>query len=194
MESSDTNNTRSAVVTIGPDLYVSALIAPARAGASGDQISVTDTTANKEGSAAGASTTAFFLSLNTTLDAGDYRLTPSRPIQPLAPGQSSIATTTLTLPTVVPGTWYLIANADDANIVPEPFEANNAKYDVDPTRSRPDRHCARGPTDTGGRHDDHRDRHRQEYRSRDRSRLDDALLSVGERIAGRRGHPARGSA
>ena len=128
MESSDTNNTRSALVTIGADLYVSALTAPARAAASGDQIPVTETTANKDGSAAGGSTTAFFLSSNTVLDGSDYRLTPARAIQPLGPGQSSSATTTLTLPAVVPGMWYLIANADDANAVPETFEANNTRF------------------------------------------------------------------
>ncbi len=128
MESSDTNNTRSALLNIGADLYVSALTAPARAAAAGDQIAVSDTTANKEGSVAGASATAFFLSANTTLDSGDQRLTPSRAIAPLAPGQSSSATTILTLPVTTPGQWYLIANADDTNSVPETLETNNTKF------------------------------------------------------------------
>lgn len=128
MESSDTNNTRSATVNIGADLYISALSAPSRAAATSGQISVTETTANKGGGAAGASTTAFFLSSNTTLDGGDYRLTPSRAIAPIAAGASSSATTTVTLPAVVPGGWYLLANADDSNNVVETFESNNLKY------------------------------------------------------------------
>jgi subtilisin family serine protease len=128
MEVSETNNTRYAILNIGADLQIPALTAPSRAAATGAQISVNNTTTNKGGGPAGASTTAFFLSSNTTLDAGDYRLTPSRAIGPLAAGQPSSATTTVTLPAVVPGTWYLMANADDAKTVVETFETNNLKY------------------------------------------------------------------
>lgn len=128
LESSKTNNTRYAIVNIGPDLYMSALSTSSRAAATGGQIAVTATTANKGSGAAGASTSAFFLSSNTTLDAGDYRLTPPRAIAPLAAGASSAATTTVTLPPVVPGRWYLIANADDGNTVVETVETNNLRF------------------------------------------------------------------
>ena len=69
-ESSETNNTRTIVIQIGPDLAVSALTAPATA-AAGGAISVSDTTKNQGGGTAGASTTRFYWSTNLSLDASD---------------------------------------------------------------------------------------------------------------------------
>jgi hypothetical protein len=74
-------------------------------------VSVTDTTKNVGSSAAAASVTAFFLSTDATLSADDVMLT-SRIVDPLAPGQSKSATTTVTLPPGVAGARYLIALAN----------------------------------------------------------------------------------
>jgi subtilase family serine protease len=126
-ESTETNNTRYVLIRIGADLFVSTLTAPTRA-ASGATISVTDTTKNMGGGSSGPSTTAFYLSANLTLDAGDARLTPARTVGPLEAGASSLGTTTVALPPVAPGTWYLMANADDSHEVAETQETNNLRY------------------------------------------------------------------
>ena len=126
-EQTETNNTRSLAIRIGADLIVSALTAPARA-SSGAAIAVTDTTKNSGAGGAGASTTAFYLSANLSLDAGDTRLGATRAVGPLDTGAQSVGTATVTLPVVAPGTWYLIANADDTNQVVEPLETNNQRF------------------------------------------------------------------
>ncbi len=72
-ESNETNNTRSAVLRIGPDLAITATTAPARA-AAGASIDVTETTQNIGTGNAGASVTGFYLSTNALLDPSDVRL------------------------------------------------------------------------------------------------------------------------
>ncbi len=126
-ESTENNNTRFVTVRVGADMFVSTIAGPTRAGA-GSTIAVTDTTKNTGGGGAGPSTTAFYLSANTTLDAGDARLTPARTVGPLEAGASSLATTNVALPLVAPGTWYLMANADDTGTVVETQETNNVRY------------------------------------------------------------------
>ncbi len=126
-ETNDSNNTSSNKIVIGPDLIVSSFSVPSSSGA-GLQISVSDTTKNPgSGSTLVSSTTSFYLSKNSTLGAGDTLL-GSRPIGVLAPGASSTQTTMLTIPALtVPGTYYIIANADDGNAVAETLESNNTK-------------------------------------------------------------------
>jgi subtilase family serine protease len=126
-ESSETNNTRiSGVIKIGPDLTVSALAAPATAGAAG-AISVSDTTENKGGGAAGASTTRFYWSTNTVLDASD-QVIGSRAVGPLAGGAVASSTTTVTVPaSTAAGSYYVIAQADGAGEIAEPTETNNTR-------------------------------------------------------------------
>jgi subtilase family serine protease len=126
-ETSEINNTRAAQIRIGPDLFVSALSAPPVT-ATESTLNVTDTTKNAGGGPAPASTTAFFLSLNQSIDATDIRLVPERSIGPLDGGALSTATTPVTLSNVTPGTWYLIANADDGRVVGETLETNNTRY------------------------------------------------------------------
>jgi len=121
----------SAVVTIvsddlPADLVVSALTAPATGGANGS-IAVTDTTLNQGAGPAAASVTAYYLSTNTTLDASDVSL-GTRNVGTLAPGTSSSATTTLTIPAgTAGGTYYILAVADSTNTNPETSETNNTK-------------------------------------------------------------------
>ncbi len=88
---------------------------------------MTDTTKNTGGGAAEASTTAFYLSTNTTFDAGDTRF-GSRSVGPLDGGTQSIGSTSVVLPVVTPGTYYIIANADDGADVEETQENNNVRF------------------------------------------------------------------
>ena len=125
-ESTEYNNTRFVQIQVGADLFVSTLVAPTRA-AAGATIAITETTKNNGAGPSGPSTTAFYLSANFVLDAGDARL-GARTVGPLDAGASSLATTTVVLPAVAPGTWYVVANTDDANAVVETQETNNARF------------------------------------------------------------------
>jgi subtilase family serine protease len=127
-ESTETNNLRYVATRVGSDLRVATLTLPARVTA-GVSFSVTESTKNFGVADAGSSHTAFYLSANGLLDAGDTPLNVSRPIGPLAPNDTSLGTSTLTLPSnTAPGVWYIIANADDAKEVAESIENNNVRY------------------------------------------------------------------
>ena len=126
-ESSEQNNQRASTsVKVGPDLIVSAVTAPSTANA-GDPIVVSDTTKNLGGASTPSTTTAFFLSTNTSLDASDVPL-GSRTVNPLDYNTSHVAQTTLPVPSsTLPGTYYVLAQADSANAVGEFLETNNVK-------------------------------------------------------------------
>ncbi len=107
-----------------PDLVASALSAPATAGA-GQSITLTETTKNRGGGAAGPSTTRYFLSSDTALDSGDQEIA-SRGVPALAPGASSAGSVVAVIPQgTAAATWHLIALADATGVVPEEQEANN---------------------------------------------------------------------
>ncbi len=129
-ESIETNNgSNGAILRVGPDLDVSILTAPSQATA-GATISVTDTTRNQGGAAAPASTTRFYLSTNTTVDAADTLL-GSRSVGALNVDQTNSMTTALSIPSGrAPGSYFIIAVADGGNVVTESLETNN-------TRTRP---------------------------------------------------------
>jgi subtilase family serine protease len=128
-ETLENNNGKFTTVKIGPDLLVSAFPAPPPAGA-GLTINVTDTTKNQGSMPAAASTTAFYLSANTTLDAGDTFL-GSRSVPGLAAGGTSTASTPLQIPQgTATGTHFLIAKADLNNDVVEYLETNNIRFGV----------------------------------------------------------------
>jgi uncharacterized delta-60 repeat protein len=125
LESNEGNNTRALAIRIGPDLRVSSLTASTYATAGGT-ISISDTTANLSASSpAGASTTRFYLSTNTTLDAADIPL-GFRAVPALASGASSAGATLVTIPAgTATGTYNILAEADDAHVLAEKNEANN---------------------------------------------------------------------
>jgi subtilase family serine protease len=124
-EALETNNTSARSLTLGPDLVSSALTVPASAGA-GSAIIVTDTVANRGGGAAGASTTRFYLSANTALDAGDVALGGSRAVGGLAPDGTSAGSAAVVVPAgTATGSYYLLAKADADGMVPESQETNN---------------------------------------------------------------------
>jgi subtilase family serine protease len=124
-EASETNNTYSRTIKIGPDLDITALSAPAAA-APGQTIILTDTTKNAGGGEAGPSETQTFLSKNSTISAEDIQA-GSRNVPALAAGASSAGSITFTIPEGTPtGTWYIIAKADGPGGLAETSEANNA--------------------------------------------------------------------
>jgi subtilase family serine protease len=113
--------------TASPDLIVSSLSLPSKAGA-GSTISVTDTIKNQGGGRAGAFTIKFYLSTNTTYGAGDILL-GSRAISSLAPGATSSGSTFVTIPFgTTAGTYYIVGKADAEEVVLETNEGNNAKF------------------------------------------------------------------
>ena len=126
-EDRETNNVRaSGVVKVGPDVIVSAVSAPAGA-AAGTAINVSDTTKNQGGGAAGPTTTRYYLSSNTALDASDVAL-GGRALPGLAPGVVDTGHTSLTLPpTTGAGVYYVIAQADGAAAMAETSETNNIR-------------------------------------------------------------------
>jgi subtilase family serine protease len=125
VEAKETNNTLSRAIQIGPDLDVSAFTGPAKGGA-GLPLSVTDTTMNAGGgSSSTTTTTRFYLSVDSTVDAGDTLL-GSRTLSGLAAGQASTVSTSLPIPAgTATGTYNLIAKADADNGVTETSETNN---------------------------------------------------------------------
>ena len=128
VESQEGNNASARSILIGSDLIVAALSAPTTA-AAGATITVTDTTKNQGAGTAEASTTAFYLSTNSTFDAGDVPL-GGRAVPALAAGATSAASTPLALPAATaPGTYYVIARADADGIVGETKENNNTTAD-----------------------------------------------------------------
>jgi subtilisin family serine protease/uncharacterized membrane protein len=125
-ESSETNNTFARLLKVGPDLEVSALTVPLTA-APGASVSVTSAVENEGGGGAGAFSVTFYLSSNSTLDAGDTAL-GSRAIAGLAAGATNTASTTLTIPaSTAVGTYQLIAKADASDEVVETGETNNTR-------------------------------------------------------------------
>jgi subtilase family serine protease len=123
-EVSERNNTYALSIKIGPDLDITALSAPAAAGA-GQSIAISDTTKNQGGEAAGPCRILFFLSMDATLGAADMML-GSRSVPSLAAGASSSASTTVTVPQgTAAGVWYIIAQADGEGAVSEVSETNN---------------------------------------------------------------------
>ncbi|MBI3030250.1 MAG: S8 family serine peptidase [Candidatus Rokubacteria bacterium] len=123
-ESQEGNNTSTRFIQIGADLVIAVFSTPVSGGA-GAALTVSDTTKNQGGGAAGPSTTRFYLSTNSVLDAGDVLL-GSRAIPALAPGASSAGSTPLTIPAgTATGNYYLIAQADGDSGVAETQEGNN---------------------------------------------------------------------
>jgi subtilase family serine protease len=123
-ETSESNNTFSKTIYIGPDLIISALSAPASAVA-GQTISVNDSTKNGGAEGVPATTTEFYISANSILDASDILL-GSRSVPALGAGAMSAGTTAVTIPSgTAAGTWYIIAKADAGGVVAETWETNN---------------------------------------------------------------------
>jgi subtilase family serine protease len=132
-ESSETNNVSGprAVTVTAPaaaDLLVAAIANPPVAATPGTRFAVTDTVRNQGLVTAGASTIRYYLSADGQKGAGDRLFTTKRAVASLAPGAASSKTMTLTIPTTTPpGTYVLLACADDLGAVVESDEQNNCR-------------------------------------------------------------------
>jgi subtilase family serine protease len=123
-ETQEGNNSLNRNLLIGPDLGMQSLTAPNDAGA-GLAITISDTTRNTGGGNAPSTTTSFYLSVDSTLDASDLLL-GSRVVPALAAGASHAGSITVTLPaTTATGTYTLFARADALDAVAETYENNN---------------------------------------------------------------------
>jgi subtilase family serine protease len=128
-EGNETNNciASAASVVLGwPDFIETAVSNPPASAAPGAAFSVTDTVQNAGSATGGASTTRYYLSLDTSKDAGDLLLTGTRGVPSLASGANSTGTTSITVPATAPlATYWLLACADDLARVAEGDETNN---------------------------------------------------------------------
>jgi|GEM_PF-5620165 len=131
-ESNENNNItyRAISVTCGgsPDLIISAKSVSTNAVSCGGSISAFATVRNIGNTTANPSGLGYYLSTNTTLEAGDIPFTLD-PVGSLAPGATSNENQTLTIPTnLSSGTYYILFVADVAYDVAESNENNNIAY------------------------------------------------------------------
>jgi hypothetical protein len=126
VESDDANNVSiSEPVSFLPDLVIASTTLPRKALA-GETISVTDETASRGVAQAPASSTGYWLSRDTVLDASDVLL-GTRPLPPLNGGTSDPGSTTAVIPPdTQPGCYFLITSADAGGLVAESNDSNNA--------------------------------------------------------------------
>jgi len=123
--------TQNSLVVYGllplPDLTETSVTNPPATVLDGSSFSVTDTVQNIGTVTTAASTTRYYLS-TTTSKSGARLLTGSRAVPSLAPSASSSGTVTVTVSAgTAGGTYFLLACADDAFVVPEINESNNCK-------------------------------------------------------------------
>ena len=130
-EEDETNNCLASPGTIlitKADLVESSVGNPPASLAPGAAFTATDTAQNQGSSPAGASTTRYYLSVDTARDGADPLLAGSRTVPGLAVGGSSSGSAPVTLPAGTPaGNYYLLACADDLDAVPEASDANNCR-------------------------------------------------------------------
>jgi subtilase family serine protease len=125
-ETTETNNTRSRSISIGADFVIASVTVSSSSVAAGAVVNITDTVTNQGAQAAPSSTTRFYLSKNTTLDATDTLLIPGRSVPDLAGGVSHVGVTPVTIPlSATPGSYYMLAKADGEGAVAESVETNN---------------------------------------------------------------------
>ena len=130
-EADESNNCRTASTTVdvrGPDLVETAVSNPPSSIVRGASFTVTDTAANQGNASTAATTSRYYFSLDTKKTAKDSLLTGTRAVPTLAPGQNSTDSVTVGVPaTIAPGTYYLLACADDLKKAAESNELNNCK-------------------------------------------------------------------
>ena len=111
-----------------PDLRETSVSNPPASSHPGQSFSVTDTVQNFGAVAAGTSTTRYYLSTDTAKGSGDILLTGTRSIAALNAGATSTGSVTVTIPSgAAPGTYRLLACADDQSVVAETSEGNNCR-------------------------------------------------------------------
>jgi hypothetical protein len=130
-EVSETNNcvaSSSPIVVGWPDLVTTDISSPPVSAIVGGQFRIVDTVSNQGNVAAGPSSTLYYLSADPTKSSSDVLLTGKRSVVGLAPNASSSGARNVTIPlSVAPGTYFVLACADDLNKVPESINGNNCR-------------------------------------------------------------------
>jgi subtilase family serine protease len=111
-----------------PDLTESNVTFTPAIVARGTALGVSDTVTSAGPAGTAATTTRYYVSLDTVKSSNDRALTGSRTVPPFNGAGSSTAPAgfTVTVPvTVLPGSYYLIACADTPSAVAEASESNN---------------------------------------------------------------------
>jgi subtilisin family serine protease len=126
-EASETNNVRAtSAIVVGRDLTVTVATTVASA-PPGTSIAVTNAVKNIGSIAVTSFTVRFYLSTNSTFEAGDVSL-GTRTIASLAAGATNSTSSTLNIPpATAPGTYRVLVRADSANVIPEASETNNVR-------------------------------------------------------------------
>jgi len=142
-EDDEANNCRASagtVVVARPDLIEFSVNNPPASLSPGSVFTTTDTPKNIGPTLAPASATRFYLSADTLRDAGDLLLGGSRSVLAIPPGATLVGSAAVSVPTGAPaGTFYLVACADDLQVVFESSEANNCSASSGTTQViRPD--------------------------------------------------------
>lgn len=132
-ETNATNNTLVAAnqisITKARDLTLTAFDGPTT-GVCGNAISLNNTVKNLGTGTATGVNIKYYLSADSTIATTDTYL-GQRTVSSLAGGASSVATTSVTIPsTVTAGSCYLGAYVDPTNVVKETIETNNTKLDT----------------------------------------------------------------
>jgi hypothetical protein len=116
------------VTAVAPDLIETAVGNPPWNANAGSSFSVWDTVKNQGNASAPASITRYYLSLDTSRGSGDVLLTGSRSVLALGVNGTNSGNVTVTIPSNTPsGSYYLLACADDTQVVAEGNETNNCK-------------------------------------------------------------------
>ncbi|MBI5453073.1 MAG: hypothetical protein HY956_00425, partial [Deltaproteobacteria bacterium] len=126
-ESDETNNTASTgavSVSYGIDLTVASISAPASA-AAGAYVTVANTVTNLGVGTSASSDIKFYLSTDAAFDSGDTYM-GSRTLSSISGSGSSVANTSVRIPsTTAGGVYYIIGAADASATNPESDETNN---------------------------------------------------------------------
>ena len=111
-----------------PDLVETSVTGPPTVIAPGMSFSASDITKNSGSVPALSSSVRYYLSADQLRNASDIRLTGSRAVSGLEPGAVSTGSKTVTVPDdTTPGTYRLLACADDALRITESSEINNCR-------------------------------------------------------------------
>jgi choice-of-anchor B domain-containing protein len=130
-ETSETNNCVASATTLKvawPDLVTTSVSNPPSGAVRGSKFTITDTVTNKGDGPASASTTRYYLSVDGVKNAADLLLTGTRSVAGLQSNAASTGSRVVAVPTSAPpGTYVVLACADDGSKVGESNNANNCR-------------------------------------------------------------------
>jgi hypothetical protein len=125
------------VQVIAPDLVVTRVTSPAASVVAGGTLQVTDRVKNRGTAAAGTSTTRYYLSTDPQ-QGSDIPLDGTRVVPALPPGGQSTGVALVVVPsTSAAGAYFLVACADEEQVVLERRERNNCRVAQTPVQVTP---------------------------------------------------------